>query len=210
VQPNNDPKYFFVGRTDSIKNRLILELNNGSIDENIAFARYVQNIRDRAHSYREDIDSGLEALGLLEPDGKPTKLGYRFVDACERTGLSHQGLPRQILGAALLQNGNLAAFLHYVYRLSDQKFSQNCFAFAVGRGIKKRIDIKEYLKWLRKELSETLLVMRTVSARGGLQRPPFQAEIAILRHFDFVRDYRIGVGLEINWPAIQEGLEFEL
>jgi len=47
-------------------------------------------------------------------------------------------------------------------------------------------------------------------ARGGTPRKAFQGEFAILRKFDFIQGFRIGVGLEINWPAIQEFLDIEL
>ncbi len=50
--------------------------------------------------------------------------------------------------------------------------------------------------------------MRTVSPRGGHSRNPFQGEFAILRHLKIVEDFRIGVGLEINWPEIQEAIQY--
>ena len=197
---------FFQGRSDSIKSKLIKKLNDGSINEENAWKEYAKNVHDRAHSLREDIDSGLFHIGLLTDDGRPTDLGYRFVDSCERSGDANTGTPKSIMGFAILRNGQLEAFLHYIYRLSEEKFKSNPLDFTVGRGSK--IDQNKYLKWLESELANRLGVIRKVSPRGGTARKPFQAELAILRKFDFVKDFRVGVGLEINWPEVQNALEF--
>lgn len=90
-------------------------LNEEDITEDTAWEIFATNIHNRAHSYREDIDSSLEHLGFLQEDGKPIELGYKFVDACERGGDSASGTPKLILGSTLLKNGGLAAFLHYIY-----------------------------------------------------------------------------------------------
>ncbi len=52
--------------------------------------------------------------------------------------------------------------------------------------------------------------MSTSTLRGGSARKPFQAELAILRKFEFVKGFRVGAGLVINWPLIQEYLEYDL
>lgn len=197
---------FFSAREDSIKKRLVRGLRRGEIDEAAAWEEYAKNVRARAHSLREDIDSGLEHLGLLEEDGKPTELGYRYVDACERTGNPNTGTPRKLLGSAILNNGQLGAFLHYVYRLSDKKFRRNPMEFSSGG----RINSLAYLMWVENELTNNLKVMRKVSLRGGAKRKPFQAELAILRSFGFVGGFRVGVGLEVNWPAVQEAVLFKI
>jgi len=204
-------KVFFSGKADSIKNKLIAQLNAGTINENEAWDLFVTNIRNRAHSYREDIDSGLAHLGFIENDGKPSDVGYKFVDACERTNDCHSGRPMLILGAAILKNGSIGALLHYFYKLSEQAFSTNPLRFTqrvTGKGLKfQQLD---YLNWIKEELANNLKVMNTASLRGGSDRRPFQGEFAVLRKFNLVGSFRIGVGLEINWPLVQEYLEFEL
>ena len=200
------PMKFFSTRSDSVKPKLVTKLNAGSITEDEALEEYAKNVHKRAHSYREDIDSGLFHLGFLDEDGRPTELGYRFVDSCERTGDPNNGTPKSILGYAILKNGQLEAFLHYVYRLSEEKFQSDPFKFA--NRASSTLDREGYLKWLERELANRLRVMRTVSARGGTSRKPFQAELAILRKFNFVKGFRIGVGLVINWPEVQQYLEY--
>lgn len=200
------PMKFFSGKANSIKNRLVANLNAGRTTEDAAWEVFAGNVRRRAHSFREDVDSGLEGMGLLESDGRPTDLGYRFVDACERTGDPHAGTPRAMLGAALIKNGELGAFLHYVYKLSEDRFRANPLEFSTGT----RFNSEDYLGWIEDELADSLRVMRKVAARGGVARRPFQAELAILRKFDFVSNFRIGVGLEVNWPAVQDAISYPI
>lgn len=204
-------QFFFSGRSDSIKNKIVDDLNAGRITENEAWDMFAINVHSRAHSYREDIDSGLEHLGLIESDGKPSDMGYKFVDACERTNDCHSGKPWLILGSSILKEGSLAAFLHYIYKVSENKFKQQPLAFSTAKaGGRRAFDKNAYLIFLRNELANTLHVMNTATLRGGVQRNAFQGEFAILRKFDFVDGFRIGVGLEINWPLVQEFLEFEV
>lgn len=205
-------KKFWSARADSIKNKLVRRLNAGEINEERAWELFAENVRNRAHSYREDIDSGLEHLGFIEADGKPSELGYKFVDACERTGNVNSGLPNMILGSAILKNGNLGAFLHYIYKVSEEAFKANPIKFTEWqeRRRSRRLSFvrDSYLDFIRDKLANELKVMNTAAVRGGVQRRPFQGELAILRKFNFVGDFRLGVGLEINWPLIQEYLEF--
>lgn len=207
---DNTPKMFFSGRSDSIKDKIVEELNAGQISEDQAWDKFATNIHNRAHSYREDIDSGLEHLELIQSDGKPSDLGYRFVDACERTNDFHSGTPWLILGASILKNGSLAAFLHYIYKVSEEKFKVNPLAFTNIVNGHHQFDQDQYLDFLRDELANTLNVMNTASLRGGTARKAFQGEFAILRKFDFISKFRIGVGLEINWPLVQEFLDYHI
>ena len=200
-------KMFFVGRADSIKNRMVDKLNDGSLSEPDALDELVKNYNKRAHSYREDIDSGAEHLGFVDGEGRLSDEGYRFVDACERTGDPNNGLPRALFMSAVLRDGGLGAFLHYVYRLSEQKFSSTPLSF-IDKNT-GRFESKPYLQWIEDEMANTLRVIRKVSPRGGASRAPFQAELALLRGLNIVGDkFRIGVGLVINWPEFQDALEF--
>jgi len=56
--------------------------------------------------------------------------------------------------------------------------------------------------------------MNTATIRGGRARKAFQGELAVLSKFGFIGErtnrFRIGNGLLINWPLIQEYLDFEL
>ncbi len=209
--PNGIKKMFFSGRSDSIKNRLVEELKFGRISEDKAWEAFALNIHDRAHSYREDIDSGLEHLGLIESDGKPSETGYKYVDACERTNDCHSGKPWLILGSSILKEGSLAAFLHYIYKVSEKKFKGEPLAFTEGNTKSEvRFNQDAYLSFLRDELVNNLQVMNVATNRGGQARKPFQGEFAILRKFNFVSEFRVGVGLEINWPLVQEFLDYEL
>jgi hypothetical protein len=211
VLANGNRQYFFTGRSDSIKNEIVDALNLGTITEDEGWGMFARKIHSRAHSYREDIDSGLEHLGLIESDGKPSDVGYKFVDACERTNNCHSGKPWLILGAALLKEGGLAAFLHYIYKVSEIEFKRDPLSFMVSNPSgTKRFDQDAYLVFLRDQLANKLHVMNTSMARGGTARKAFQGEFAILRKFNFISGFRIGVGLEINWPLVQEFLDFEI
>lgn len=208
-------KKFFAGRSDSIKNKLIVKLNAATATEAEAWDAFAENIHARAHSYREDVDSGLSHLGLLSSDGKPSDLGYKFVDSTERTGDCHSGKPWMIFGTAILKTGNLGTFLHYIYKVSEEAFKEHPLKFstiAITRGGNRRrvFDQDAYINFLREELADNLNVMNTAMARGGIPRKAFQGEFAILRKFDFIQGFRIGVGLEINWPAIQQFLDFDI
>lgn len=205
-------KKFFFGRADSIKNKMVAALNDRTTTEDAALEELVQNYFKRAHSYREDVDSGCGHLGFVDSDGRLTDSGYRFVDACERYRNPNEGLPRAIFLNALLGEGSLGAFLHYVYRLSEERFSANPLAFTVPAEIAGRAPIfqaDDYLAWLESEMANNLHVIRKVSLRGGQARRPFQAELAVLRSLGVVSSsFRIGVGIVVNWPEFQEAVTF--
>lgn len=203
-------KVFFAGRSDSIKNSLAQELNARTTSESEALVKLATNYHSRAHSYREDIDSGCEHLGFIDSEGRLTDGGYRFVDACERTGDPNQGLPRALFLSAVLGEGGLGAFLHYVYRLSEEAFRSDPLAFSEKKGAAIKFKQGDYLQWIEQQMSDRLRVIRKVSLRGGTQRKPFQAELALLRGLGIVSDgFRIGVGLVINWLDFQEALDFQ-
>jgi hypothetical protein len=198
-----------VGRTDSPKNRAVAQLVSGSITEDEAWNMYAEKTHSRAHSYREDIDSGLAGIGFLADDGKLTDLGYKFVDACERTGNANAGIALEIFGSSILQNGQLGAFLYYIYKLSEKKFSEDPLAFSTqSTNGRLSFNQSEYKSWLEDCFQNELFIIRKVSARGGQARQPFQAEMAILRGLGYIKGFRVGVGLEINWPKVQESISY--
>ena len=213
---------FWSAKSDSIKNKLVSQLNSGQINVNQAWEIYVQNVRSRAHSFREDIDSGLAHLGFLDNDGRPTGLGHRFIDVCDRTGTSNSGMALSIMRAALVQNGQYGALLHYIHRLSDGLFSNEPLAFGnvVDEVSGRRVTFDQvgYINWIEDKLSNELRVMRKVSSRGGIARgtarKPLQAELTILGQLGLVPGrqdrFRLGTGLVINWPAVQEAMSFSV
>lgn len=204
-------KLFFASRSDSKKSKIVNDLNKNLISEDKAWENFAINIHKRAHSYREDIDSGLAHLGLIDSYGKPSETGYKFVDACERTNDCYTGKPHMIFGASILQTGSLGAFLHYVYKVSEIEFKKNPLAFSKEVNGRKVFETNKYLLFIRNELANTLKVMNTASIRNEKnKRKPFQGELAILRNFAFVSSFRIGVGLEVNWPLVQDFLSYEL
>lgn len=199
-------KKFFSGRSNSPKEKIVARLNAGGITVPEAWVEFAENIRARAHSLREDVDSGLLHLGLLDPDGRPSELGNRLLDAYLRSNTFEQGKVEWIFAKALLEDGGLLAFLHYFHKVSEKKFQSNPLAFGQSREGGMSFDSSAYLEHVRDVFANELRIMRTVSARGGQARKPFQAELAILRKYDLVGKFRLGLGLEINWPKIQDVL----
>lgn len=212
----NDTKQqnLFSGRRDSIKSKLVDKLNTGAISEDEAWETYAKRVRSDAHSYREVIDSGLYHIGFLSPDGTLTDLGYKYVDSCERFGCSYAGIPMEILRTSVLQNGQYGAMLHYFYKLSEEKFSSDLFAFSVKDASGNyKFQSDDYLIWLDDIFTNTLHLSKKSTIRAGGTRNPFQAELAFLKKMGFVKEtsggrtaYRVGVGLEIDWPQVQNSM----
>ena len=206
----------FSGRSDSIKNKLVEQLNNGAIAEAEAWEEYAKKVRSDAHSYREVIDSGLYHVGFLSPNGDLTELGYKYVDACERGNSAYQPLPMEILRGAFLQNGQFAALLHYIFKLSEERFDNDLYSFSDKKpNGKHSFKKKEYLQWLMDYFANTLHIVQTSSLRAGGTRNPFQAEISYMNKLGLVRSdkaghaaFRIGTGLCIDWPQIETSIQF--
>lgn len=206
-------KKFFEGRKDSLKNKLVDLLNLGAISESEAYEKFVISIRDRAHSYREDIDSTLLHIGLICNDGKPSELAYKFIDSCERSNSAYSSSALAIYSYAILKEGDLASFLFYVYKLSEELFSDNPLLFTASqyKSPNKLMFIqKNYINSLYNTLTNDLKVIRTTSRRSGSPRMPFQAEFAVLHFIKVIGKFRIGLVLEINWPKVIEILSMEL
>ena len=194
-------------RTDSIKKVIVAELNASTITEEQAWEKYVKYVKERAHSIRENIDSGINFCELIDDYGYPTILGNKFVNSCEKLkNNANAELPMEILRHAILKNGMLITFLINAFELSKEKFSKNPSAFI----IKKKFSKAKYYEWLEGEFYNTLHIINKVTARGGTSRKPFQAELAVLNDFGFLSgESKSGVGLEINWSNVVRSLEFE-
>ena len=211
----DDTKYqnLFSGRSDSIKSKLVEKLNNGTQTKEDAWEEYARKVRSDSHSYREVIDSGLYHIGFLAPDGTLTDLGYKYVDACERVGSPYVGIPLEILRASVLQNGQYGAMLHYFYKLSEEKFSTDLFAFTMQDAHGNYVfQSNDYLNWLDDVFTNDLHLSKKSTIRAGGTRKSFQAEISFLKKMGFIKEsgrnaaYRVGVGLEIDWPQVQSSM----
>jgi len=205
---------FLSGRVDSPKNKLVAQLNLGAITENEAWDLYVKNVNSLAHSYREVIDSGLYHLNLLDNDGKLTNIGYRFVDEADKENSVYASTSMQILRGTTLIYGNFMAFLHYVYQISEEIFIANNLAFTSNTNGKKiSFDSNQYKEYLYKKMKDELSLILTSSIRSpGNPRKAFQAEVPFLKYLGIISEehspFRIGAGLLINWPIVQESIEF--
>jgi hypothetical protein len=218
----------FEGRRGSLKATIVDQLNAGKISEDTAWEQFAagisgapgrqnkQGIRDRAHSYREDLDSSLAQLKWIEPDGRPSDFGYHYMTLCERYGGANSIAAVDYVGATLLQSGHYGSFLHYVHRLSERKFSINPLEFTQkvgGLPVFNEASYAAYLGYLEAQLSDELKVMRKVSGRARpRRRTPFQAELTLLRNYGFVSKarYRLGVGIPIDWEKVQDAMNIEL
>lgn len=209
----NSLQGLFSGRVDSIKEKLVSKLNAGTLTEAEAWEEYAKKVRKDAHSYREVIDSGLYHIGYVNPEGTLTEIGYKFVEACERVGSPYIGIPMEIFKATVLQNGQYGALLHYIYRLSEEKFDSDLFAFShLERNGNYKFNEQEYLAWIDDYFANTLHISKKSTVRAGGTRKPFQAELSFLKKMGFIRTsgrsaaYRVGVGLEIDWPQVQSSM----
>lgn len=206
----------FSGRVDSIKSKLVEGLNNGSLTVNQAWEEYARKVRKDAHSYREVIDSGLSHIGFISPDGELTDIGYKYVDACERNNTAYDPMPMEILRAAFLQNGQFATLLHYIYKLSEEKFDSDLYAFTSLNSSNLHVfNRQEYLTWLLDYFANELHIVQKSSLRAGGTRKPFQAEISYMNKLGLIRSdasgrpiFRIGTGLCVDWPQVETSLQF--
>lgn len=204
-------------RKSSTKTVLVEKLNKDDSAKSTmeVWKEYAQKVRSNAHSYREVIDSGLAHIGFIDGDGNLTDLGFKFVEACERINSPYSGVPLEILRGALLQNGKYAALLHYIYKYSEEKFNSDFKAFSVmGSKGKLRFDQNEYTKWLDDIFVRELHISKKSTLRAGGTRRPLQAEFTYLKKLGLVNEvsgkvaFRVGVGLSIDWPRIQNSIQF--
>lgn len=219
----------FEGRANGLKETLVGLLNAGTVSEEEAWEMFAggipaepgrqakQGIRDRAHSYREDLDSSLMHLGWLDNDGRPTDVGYRYTSLCEQFGGPNSGAAKEYVGATLLQTGRYESFIHYLHRLSERRFAADPLAYTRetegGHPTFSEESYLEYLSDVETDMADELKVMRKVSGRNRpRQRTPFQVELTLLRTYGFVssKRHRLGVGVPIEWERVIEALNVEL
>ena len=217
------------GRANGLKETIAGLLNRAEIDEARGWELFIggisaeaggqnkQGVRDRAHSYREDIDSAIAQLQWIERDGLPTDQGYRYMTICERYGGANAQAAIDYMGATLIQTGRYASFLHYIYRLSERKFAEDPLAYTRtgpdGRPIFNEDSYWEYLQDIETKLADELRVMRKVSGRARPRvRTTFQVELTLLRNYGFVSPsrHRLGVGVPIDWEQVVQALNVEL
>lgn len=213
LQSSDKYANFLSGRNDSIKEVLVKKLNKQEISEDTAWEYYVEKIRKQAHSYREVIDSGLYHLNLIDPDGKLTKAGYAFVDAADKENTVYGSSSMQILRGTSLIYGNFSTFLHYIYRISEESFLNDSFAFTSRTDERLAFDSQSYKAFLFEKMRNELSLILTSSARSSANpRKAFQAEIPYLKHLGIITNitspFRTGVGLMINWPIVQESIDY--
>lgn len=213
---NQNHQKLFSGRADSIKAKLVDALNEGKMTEDEAWEEYAAKVRKDAHSYREVIDSGLYHIGFVSPNGDLTELGYKYVDACERNNSAYAPLPMEILRAAFLHNGQFAALLHYIFKLSEETFDKDLYAFTKEKPNGQKVfQSNDYLNWLMDYFVDTLHIVQKSSMRAGGTRKPLQAEMAFMKKLGLIRSYangqtafRIGTGLCVDWPQVETSLQF--
>ena len=226
---NADFSMLWEGRVNGLKETIAAMLNRGEIDEARGWELFIggiqatgggqnkQGVRDRAHSYREDIDSALAQLQWIENDGIPTDQGYRYMTICERYGGANSQAAIDYMGATLIQTGRYASFLHYIHRLSERKFAEDPLAYTRtgpdGKPVFTEDSYWEYLQDLETKLADELRVLRKVSGRARPRvRTTFQVELTLLRNYGFVSTarHRLGVGIPIDWEQVVQALNVEL
>jgi len=228
LDEGNGRSQIFEGRADGLKENLVRLLDAKEIDEQQGWEMFAagfkrtgkqnkQGVRERAHSYREDLDSSLSHLQWIDNDGRPTDYGYRYMTTCDRYGGANSEAAIQYVGASLLQTGRYAAFLHYVHRLSERMFVADPLAFTRPGPARQPVfnenSYTEYLSDLESRFVDELRVMRKVSGRARpRKRTSFQAELTLLRNYGFVGKsrHRLGVGIPIDWEHVVEALDIEL
>jgi hypothetical protein len=198
------------GRARRSKPQIAEDVSSGIISELQAWEVFANSVRERAHSLREDIDSGLEALGMLGADGEVTDSGFRFVTACKRANSDANAPgPLSVLRYTVLSTGGFASLLHYIHSLSDRLFTIYPDAFCSQTLSSLELDFQSvpYRHWLADLLRTELRVAGSASLRGGRRRPPLEAEVILLRKLGLINGWRRGLGIEINWPAVHSALE---
>ena len=211
----------FSGRSDSIKKKIIDNLNAtpATITLNDAWEMYAKKEHDTAHSYREDIDSGLEQMGMIDSDGMLTDYGYKYVNACEKGLGAYDDVPMSVLRAITLQLGQYDVFLSTIFKYSNDHFNSKGKFYDFTKPKSKTsadlvFDSGPYLDWLNEIFVDDLHMLKTTTLRAGGTRKPFQAELAYLKNLGLIDNktkssaFKIGTGLNINWPLVEESISY--
>ena len=183
-------------------------LNEGIITEEEAWEQFAENIKNRAHSYRIDIETFTYGIGLVDSEFKLTELGYRYVNSCT-SGDPFENLPKKIFAGACLNNGNMNVFLQFLHRITENELSRDhlkwCNAVKDKNGniIDYKFDEKSYTDDLENEFIKLHIIKKTTS-RSGKKRPSLKAEICLLKMLEITDGkYRVGTGLPIDWGKVQ-------
>jgi hypothetical protein len=209
----------YATRKDSIKVDLVNRLNAKEIHEQDAWEEFVEYIsKSAAHSAKETVDSAIDALGFVDEYGNPTSLGYQFVDEAEKQPDGPYGvICLKILRYAMLTVGGYFNLLKKFHELSEEKFDSDFDAFwqKKSRGSNFEFKQNDYLKWLEDELVKLCIMYKqetptSKKKKTKSKKTPFQDDITILKQFGFIKQkktpYLRGVGLQINWPFINESM----
>ena len=195
-----EPKYFFAKRSDSRRTKLCIAVNKGEMSEDEAWEDYAENIRNRAHSLREDVDSFLSHIGYVDPNGV-TALGNSFLDAVRSSGSPNSEKSKDVLLHSVLTEGGYEALLHYIFRLTEDAYSSDPL---MHENPSKRGEFlkDQYLDWLDQELIKHRIRKTNLAHRSTGERRPLQGELVLLRKLGVIREFRVGVGLVIDWSKI--------
>jgi hypothetical protein len=196
-----EPKFFFgAGRADSIRTKLCRDLNAKTVYEPEAWKRYAANIRKRAHSLREDVDSFLAHIGYIDANGV-TPLGQNFISVVISSGSPNSEKAKDTLLSSVLTEGGYEALLHYIFRLTENAYSSNPLMHEnpAQRG---EFMQDQYLDWLDEQLIKNRIRKTNPAHRSTGKRRPLQGELLLLKKLGVVRDYRVGVGLVIDWSKL--------
>lgn len=120
----SDTRQFFSNNNGSIKRKLVKELNDGTLSEEEAWEKYAIYVRNRAHSYRVDLESFTLEIDMVDQNVELTHLGYRYVQSCKDND-PFKDLPKMIYQSEYPNNGNMNVLLQFVYQVSEEYFEKD-------------------------------------------------------------------------------------
>ena len=190
------------------KKDLVNKLNAGTITEDNAWEKFAENVHNRAHSYRVDIEAFTYGIGFVNSDFKLTELGFRYINSCTSVG-PFSDLPKRIFAGACLNNGNMNVFLQFLHMVTEDNIKINHLKWTKelkdkgGNIIGYKFDEKEYCEDIENEFVKLHIIKKT-TGRGGKKRPALKAEVRLLKMLEITdAQYRVGTGLPIDWGKVQ-------